>query len=188
MVRSAISKAPRAVPASESVIPLRHPMHQVPIALGRRLYQIGVAASAEVVGSAGLIPLEFGTMIAIHEYPGLDQNTLAASLVLDRTTLSAVVFELEKKGFIEREVDDTDRRARKLRLTSAGQKLHDRLRPLAVAAQQRLLSVLSGEERKTLLELLVRVIEGNVAFLRPGAGRRKRSEKTTPKSGKGSGS
>ena len=124
-------------------------------------------------------------MIAIHESPGMDQNTLAASLVLDRTTMSAIVFELEKKGLIEREVNDADRRARKLHLTSAGRKLHDRLRPLTVAAQQRILSVLSAAERKTLIELLVRVIEGNLAYLRPGAGRRKRTQKVAAKPGNG---
>ena len=41
--------------------------------------------------------------------------------------------------------------------------------------RRRILSVLSAAERKALIDMLVRVIEANEAYVRPGAGRRKRS-------------
>ena len=48
-----------------------------------------------------------------------------------------------------------------LRLTNRGEKLHARLYPITSAAQQRILDVLEPLERDLLLDLLVRVIEGN---------------------------
>jgi MarR family transcriptional regulator, lower aerobic nicotinate degradation pathway regulator len=149
------------------------PYNRVAIALSRRLYQISVAVAAEVHVRSGVTPLEFGTLIHLNKRPGMDQNTLAAISSLDRTSTSALVYKLERKHLIAREVNGADRRARVLRLTPAGQALHDRLLPRAHAAQESVLSVLSPAERKSLIDMLVRVIEANERYVRPGAGRRK---------------
>jgi DNA-binding MarR family transcriptional regulator len=85
-----------------------------------------------------------------------------------------LVARLQAKGLLEARVNADDRRARLLWLTPRGEKLHARLYPTAYAGQQRILAPLSADERETLLDLLVRVIEGNPTLARPGAGRRKR--------------
>jgi DNA-binding MarR family transcriptional regulator len=149
-----------------------------PIAIGRRFYQIAVAVAAEVQEGTGLRPLEFGVMIHLHDTPGLDQNTLAERMALDRTSTSALVYRLEQEGLIERTVNGVDRRARVVRLTPAGKALHDRQRPKARAAQDRILSVLTAAERRSLIDMLERVIDANQTYARPGAGRRPR---TNPK-------
>jgi DNA-binding MarR family transcriptional regulator len=123
----------------------------------------------------GTVPLEFAVLIHLNATPGIDQNTLAARLALDRTSTGALVHGLEKKGLVTRAVSSTDRRARVLELTSKGAALHARVRPKGEAAQAEILSVLSPSERKTLIDLLVRVVEANEAYVRPGAGRRKRT-------------
>ena len=80
----------------------------------------------------------------------------------------------EKRGLLERSVNGEDRRARLVRLTTRGEKLHARLYPKAFEGQNRILEVLEPAERQVLLDLLVRVIEGNLHLARPGTGRRKR--------------
>ena len=112
-------------------------------------------------------------MVRVHDTPALDQNSLAEWLALDRTTISAMVFRLEQRGLLERAVNGIDRRARELRLTKKGRALHDRLRPLAQAAQDRVLTVLTPAERRSFIEMLARVIEANYSYVRPGAGRRR---------------
>lgn len=150
----------------------RTPRH--PIALARRLYQIATAVAAEVHQheKTGLRHLEFGLIVRIHDTPGLDQNSLAEWMALDRTTISALVFRLEQQGLIERAVNGADRRARVLRLTRAGRVLHDRMRPKTEAAQQRILSVLAPAERRALIDMLTRVIDANQTYVGAGAGRR----------------
>ena len=146
---------------------------RVPIGLGRRFYQIAVAVSAEVLEGEGLTSLEFAVLIHLHDAPGIDQNTLARRMALDRTSASALVQGLERKKLVTRSVNGADRRARVLRLTLAGRSLHARLRPRGMAAQARILSVLTPAERSAFIDMLVRVIEANEAYVRPGAGRRR---------------
>ena len=145
------------------------------IALARRFYQIATALTAEVHDheKTGLQHPEFGVIVRLHDTPGLDQNSLADWMTLDRTTISTLVFRLEQQGLIERAVNGADRRARVLRLTPVGKALHDRVRPKTQAAQERILDVLTSAERRSFVEMLARVIEANEAYARPGAGRRR---------------
>lgn len=150
---------------------------RAPIALARRFYQITLSVVAEIQENSELRPLEFGVLIHVHERPGIDQNTLAERMALDRTSISGMVYHLEQLGLIERAVNGTDRRARELRLTAAGRRLHDRQLPKALAAQDRILEVLTVAERRAFIDMLVRVIDANHSHVGPGAGRRKRAER-----------
>jgi DNA-binding MarR family transcriptional regulator len=154
---------------------------QSPIALGRRFYQIAVAAVAAVHEPTGLIPLEFAVLIHLHDAPGIDQNTLAERMALDRTSTGALVYRLEQQGLIERHVNNADRRARVLRLAPRGLALHNKQRPKARESQERLLEVLTPAERRSLVDMMERVIAANPQYARPGAGRRRRrtGEKAT---------
>lgn len=162
----------RATPAPE-------PRHSA-IYLGRRFFQVAHAAAAEAHADIGLSPLEFGVLYQLHDRPGVDQNTLAERLALDRTTTSATVFRLERLGLIKRDVNGNDRRARVLRLAPAGVALYASHRPKAQAAQQRVLAALKPAERKQLVELLTRVIDANQRYLQPGMLRRRRAPAKIP--------
>ena len=153
------------------------------IALGRRFYQIATAVAAELHEHEGtnLRHLEFGVIARLNDTPGIDQNSLAAQMALDRTTTSSLVFRLEQEGLIERPVNGADRRARILRLSARGKALHDRIRPKAQAAQDRILSVLTAAERRAFIDMLGRVIEANRAYVRPGAGRRRPTRGRSPR-------
>jgi DNA-binding MarR family transcriptional regulator len=151
------------------------PRHSA-IYLGRRFFQVAHSAAAEAHADIGLSPLEFGVLFQLHDRPGVDQNTLAERLALDRTTTSTTVLKLEQLGLIRRDVNRSDRRARILRLAPAGVALYASHRPKAQAAQQRVLSVLTSAERKQLAELLTRVIDANQHYLQPGMIRPRRAK------------
>ena len=147
---------------------------QAPIALGRRFYQIAVAAAAEVHAPTGLTPLEFAVLIHLHDSPGIDQNTLSEQMALDRTSTGALVYRLEQRRLVERHINDRDRRARVLQLSPRGRTLHDRQRPKARIGQERLMEVLTPAERRSFVDMMRRVINANPQYARPGAGRRRR--------------
>ena len=69
--------------------PALEPRHSA-IYLGRRFFQVAHAAAAEAHAAIGLSPLEFGVLVQLHGRPGVDQNTLAERLALDRTTIADV--------------------------------------------------------------------------------------------------
>ena len=158
-------------------------VRRVPLALARRFFQICTVAAAQSIAEAELTPLEFAVMAYVNKSvgePGIDQSTLAARLGIDRNSTSLLVAQLLAKGLLETRINAEDRRARLLWLTPRGEKLHARLYPRAYAGQLRILDTLEPIERETLLDLLVRVIEGNLLLARPGAGRRKRGSVSRP--------
>jgi len=149
------------------------PSHRVPAHLARRFHQICLGVTAHVLAHEDLTPKLYGVMAAIHETPGVSQRQLAASFGVDQASLGEMIDELEAKKLVERQIDDDDRRARRLRVTRKGSALRDRLRPDLLAAQEQILLPLSRTERKALIDMLVRVLEANDAYARPGNGRRK---------------
>jgi MarR family transcriptional regulator, lower aerobic nicotinate degradation pathway regulator len=153
------------------------PWHGVPTAVARRFHQICSAKTAEVVGEAGLTPLQYGALIHLSRLtgkPGLEQNSLADRLNVDRNTASLLVEQLVKKGVVEREVNGADRRSRLLSLTPRGERLYERLRPRHLAANEGLLAPLAARERRLLMNLLIRVIEANLAQASRGSAGGKR--------------
>jgi DNA-binding MarR family transcriptional regulator len=151
-------------------------VRRIPIALARRFFQICNTAAAVSLADTELTPLQFAVMAYLNSdvgQPDIDQNSLAARLGIDRASASQLVDQLEAKGLLERRVNGHDRRARLLRLTARGEKLHRRVRPQAIAGQDRILADLSPAERELLIDLLVRIIASNWDLARPGAARRK---------------
>jgi len=152
------------------------PWHSVPTAIARRFHQICAAKTSEVVGGSGLTPLQYGALVNLSKLtgkPGIEQNGLADRLNVDRNTASLLVEQLVKKGLIERQVNGADRRARLLSLTSDGEKLYARLRPAHIVANQNILAPITPDERKLLIDLLIRVIEGNLMGEERDADKRK---------------
>jgi len=173
--RTASDRSGPAKPASSNpeVVPVR----RNPVALGRRFNQICTAVAADAVSGTEVTHYEFAVLVYLDgEYgePGIDQISLAARIGIDRNHVSLLVAQLENKGFLERRINGSDRRARLLRLTAKGEKFFRRIRPIGLRGQQRILAPLAPAERELLLDLLVRVVEGNRQLARPGAGRRKR--------------
>ena len=158
-----------AVPAPIGVLP----RHRVPAHLARRFHQICLGMSAEILDPEDLNPIEYALLAAVDDNPGIDQRGLSGRLGVDPASTSQMVDRLARRGLLEQAVQPTDRRARLLSPTPVGTELRARLRPDLLAAQDRVLSVLSPEDQETLLVLLARVVEGNDAYARPGNGRRK---------------
>ena len=150
----------------------------MPTAIARRFHQICVGKTAEVVGEADLTPLQYGVLIHLSKLtgtPGIEQNSLAGRLNVDRNTASLLVEQLVRKGLMERQVNSADRRARLLSLTAKGEKLYARLRPAHLSANESILAPIAPRERKLLVSLLIRVIEGNLALGRGSGARDRRS-------------
>jgi DNA-binding MarR family transcriptional regulator len=158
---------------SETVITGVPSRHRVPAHLARRFHQICVGITAEVTASAGLTPVEFSVLTALHDAPGIDQGTLADRLGLDPVTAHKLAGRLGEFGLLNRRVNPADRRARVLSLTPHGQKVHDDLRPRARIQGERILAPLAPEERTRFLDMLTQLVEAHEAYARPGNGRRR---------------
>jgi MarR family transcriptional regulator, temperature-dependent positive regulator of motility len=174
-------REPRSEPTEKSPV---LPSHRVPAHLARRFHQICLGVTAEILLHEDLTPMLWGVMAAVLEQPGCGQRQLANGMGVDAVNFGQMIDFLEQKGLIRRQIDPNDRRARQLYVTRRGTDLRRRLRPSLLSAQERLLAPLSKAERAGLLNMLVRVIEANDSYARPGNGRRKPRRKSNWKPAK----
>jgi MarR family transcriptional regulator, lower aerobic nicotinate degradation pathway regulator len=164
-MRSTPSPRAARAPASASLRTAKPPWHGIPTAIARRFHQVCVAKTSELVSPAGLTPLQYGAMLHLSKttgLPGIEQNSLAERINVDRNTASLLVEQLVKKGLLERQVNGADRRSRLLSLTAKGKALYSQLRPAHAALNRDLLAPITPQEQKLLMDMLIRVVEGNL--------------------------
>jgi DNA-binding MarR family transcriptional regulator len=177
----------RAISAAESmklpttVVPEdgAPPLPRVPAALARRFQQVCSTMVGDAIVGEDIVQLEYGSLIALEIEPGVDQRRLADAMGIDPSNASLVVDRLHSMGLIERRISGVDRRSRELYLTAKGKALWRRLRVKSRVANAKVLAPLAPHERELVLDMLIRIIQGNWAHARPGGGRRKRGSATT---------
>jgi DNA-binding MarR family transcriptional regulator len=155
-------------------------LYRSPGYLARRFQQVCAAMISEPLALEGLTQLQWAVLCCVDDRPGIDQRRLAETLGIAPFNAGQVIDQLEAMGNVERRLNGADRRVRQLSVTARGAKLRRRLQPGNTLTNARILAPLTPSERKLLTDLLIRVIEGNAAYARPGAGRRKRGSKQLP--------
>ncbi|GAA1984061.1 MarR family transcriptional regulator [Catenulispora subtropica] len=84
----------------------------------------------------------------------LSAGALLKSAMVTSGAITNRVDRLEAKGLLERVRDPADRRGVRVRLTDTGLELIDRLLPLHLANEERMLAALSQDDREALMALL----------------------------------
>jgi DNA-binding MarR family transcriptional regulator len=77
----------------------------------------------EALKPAGLTNQQFSLLMSLNRPSPPPMGPVAALLGMDRTSLTAALKPLERRGLVEIVASETDRRARLLRLTDAGETL-----------------------------------------------------------------
>jgi len=130
--------------------------------LARRFHQISTSLFDVEMRKIGIdiTAVQYAALVAIRDTPSIDQATLAAIIVYDRTTIGGVVDRLVEKGLVDRVVSETDRRARVLTISDAGVQTIQRTEPAMKRAQKRLVGELDQAETEELLRLLNKIVAG----------------------------
>jgi MarR family transcriptional regulator for hemolysin len=95
------------------------------------------------------------------------QKELAERIGLDKTTMVVTVDELEEKGLAERRPSSTDRRARVIVVTRAGQRKVADGQKVIDRIQSDVLESLPASERKVFLESLGSLVKDRLAHPAP---------------------
>ncbi|WP_198545424.1 MULTISPECIES: MarR family winged helix-turn-helix transcriptional regulator [Amycolatopsis] len=110
---------PAKEPADRRELPTPPEMVTAPGYVLRRLYQAYQAAWQSQVDPTVTGPQQ-AVLLAVNNYPGVEQGMLGTSVSLDRSTMASVVARLEKRGWLIRKKPAEDGRKRLLYLTDAG--------------------------------------------------------------------
>jgi DNA-binding MarR family transcriptional regulator len=116
-------------------------------------------------------PVSVSQAFALHELDTgtpLSQRDLAERLRLEKSSVSRMAADMERKGLLVRERDPDNRRTYRLRLTEEGRTLHARMASAFHAHYLRWVAAMTGAEREALvtgLSAFVRVLrEGPVLW------------------------
>ena len=92
--------------------------------------------------------------LARHKEKDIFQKDLEEVFSVRRSTMSAIILRMEKKGFLTRESVSYDARLKKLVLTEKGKRIHEMIESKVAETEKKLSACLSEDEKKTLCFLL----------------------------------
>lgn len=136
-------------------------VYAAPGYLFRRMQQIAVSIFMEECRAFDLTPVQYAALIAIHTHPGIDATRLSAVIAFDRSTLGSVIERLQAKDYVERKPAAEDKRIKLLYLTKSGAAILREIIPAVERAQARMLEPLKPADRKTLMGLLMQLVDLN---------------------------
>lgn len=119
-----------------------------------KAFQALMPHAAESIGRTELGDSDFRVLEALLHKGPLPVNTLGPKVWLTPGSISVAVDRLVKKGLVSRKDHPRDRRVRQVELTAKGRALITRGFREHATAMDTVISVLSKNERLTLLRLL----------------------------------
>jgi DNA-binding MarR family transcriptional regulator len=117
----------------------------------------------QFLAPTGLRTTQFSILAKLKRRGPLTINTLAEDMVMDRTTLGRNILPLERDGLIRIAPAASDRRAKELHLTKAGEKLFEAARKQWSAAQARFETGYGAERAADLRNSLRAVVASEFA-------------------------
>lgn len=114
---------------------------------------------AETLEPWGVTPHESRALRVIGQHEPTRLGVVAQHLRIAPRSVTDVVDSLEKRGFVARESDPTDRRATQVSLTANGRKVLDELDTARRADHEGYFSNLSDRDHADLVRILTRLVE-----------------------------
>jgi DNA-binding MarR family transcriptional regulator len=127
----------------------RSPSH-----LLHRALQLALDIYADEFGAGAVTQRQYAVLAAVEAQEGLTQTDLVRITGIDRSTLADMAARMIAKGLLERQRSTADARANAVSLTEVGRLALEEARPKMLAADARLLKLLSSGKRQALIGLL----------------------------------
>ena len=105
----------------------------------------------------GLTLLQWRVLGTLSREDGLTQTVLGARLEASPMTISDVVERLESAGFVAREVDPSDSRAKIVRITESAHPLVEKMRAVAAEVYERALDGIDEADRAAMKRALTQI-------------------------------
>ncbi|TDJ19613.1 MAG: MarR family transcriptional regulator [Gammaproteobacteria bacterium] len=109
------------------------------------------------VRELGLTRSQWWVLTHLFRKDGITQSELAEILELEKPSLGRLLDRLEAKGWVRREMDARDRRAKRVFLTSAAETPMRVMRKIAAGVREDALSGLSTADRDRFVDALLTI-------------------------------
>jgi DNA-binding MarR family transcriptional regulator len=111
-------------------------------------------AFAREAEGVDLSPGRFATLILIDRNPGISQTALSRANARDKSTLTPMLDDLERRGLIKRVRPRNDRRSYRLMLTQAGEDMLKQLTRCAERYERNLDQLIGARDRARFVRIL----------------------------------
>lgn len=128
-----------------------------PSHLMHRVLQIALDIYNDTAGEGALTQRQYAVLTALDGIDGLTQSDLVKATGIDRSTLADLVARMLAKDLLKRERSLTDGRANLVSIAPAGRTALDDAQPRVLAADERILSLLSPPKRDSFVKLLRKI-------------------------------
>ena len=130
------------------------------------------------VRALGLTRSQWWVLTHLFRQDGITQSDLAEILDIEKATLGRLLDRMEAKNLVRRQIDDNDRRAKRVYLTAEVEPSVQTMRAIAAEMRRDALSGLSRSDREQFVDSLI-TIKANLARLNESGA----SKSATPKGG-----
>jgi MarR family 2-MHQ and catechol resistance regulon transcriptional repressor len=119
-------------------------------------YEVFHQYFARYMAEFGLSKSTLNILMLLRNGPpeGMQLHDLGALLLVSRANITGLIDHLEEKDYVQRVVDQSDRRVRLARITKKGELLLDRFLPVHYANLKLMLRDVSDSEKESLVRLL----------------------------------
>ena len=155
MVRASDSRGHTPVAGEPAALPPSM-RNRVPFLLFRAS-QVSLSLANQMLANIGLCARQAGILTMVTELEPMTQKALADALGIDRTTMVALLDDLEEKGHVARQRPPRDRRAFLVHPTDSGRAAKVTAVQILDEQQRQFLAPLTPAERRQLAALLTRL-------------------------------
>jgi len=127
-------------------------------------YSLSVIDNMLALGAYRIYRKRFGVNVtewrvlgSLALYAPMTANDICLLTRTDKAPISRAVARLMAAGLVKREGDPRDKRRILLALTTKGRQTHDRILPVALEREDKLLSVLSADEIEEFRRILIKL-------------------------------
>lgn len=120
---------------------------------------VSAAIASSYVERFKLTIPEWRIMAVLGRFPGITAGMVARRTAMDKVAVSRALARLQSAGYLRRKGDKSDRRRSLLQLSAAGNRLYQRIAPLAMDFENQLLDSLTERDRRHLDRLLTQLME-----------------------------
>lgn len=126
--------------------------HIVGLLLKRELIEIIKKNNIDVT------PEQWAILNRLNEKPGLTQREVSTLSFKDTGNITRIIDKLERKGLVERRSIPSDRRIRRIYITTEGQKTRDLIEPLAIEVLEKATKNINADEVKLYNRIAKKII------------------------------
>ena len=102
----------------------------------------------------GVSSSEIPVLLQLYREEGITQDEIAFRQALDKSAVTRILQSLIKKGFIEKQKDENDKRCNRIYLTKTGQALQTPIQAAREKLNALLLKQMDAKDRKEFMRLL----------------------------------